>query len=92
MKAAVEFTIAHVMMLGDTFNGGSSLICSVTCRAYKDTNRVSYQIIDDEGEPISEEYFITDDTTSEDTCKAAIEDAKATLKDCGWFRVSAYIG
>ena len=80
MKAAVEFTIAHVMMLGDTFNGGSSLVCSVICRAYKDTNRVSYQIIDDEGEPISEEHFITDDVTSEDTCQAAIDDAKADLR------------
>ena len=93
MKAAVGITIAHVTMLGDTVKGGTAMVCSVTCRAYNpDMTRVSYQVIDDEGKPISEEHFITDDATDEDTCQAAIEDAKATLKNRGWFRVSAYLG
>lgn len=92
MKAAVEFTIAHLMMLGDTFEGGASMICSVTCRAYKNPTRVSYQIIDDEGKPISGEHFITDDATSDDTYQAAIEEAKMTLKNSGWLRIGAYMG
>lgn len=90
MKAAVEATFDHVLMLGEAFGDEAEMICSVVCRAYKNPTRVSYQIIDDEGKPISGEHFITDNAGS--AVEAAAEEAKATLKKGEWLSVDSYMG